>query len=140
MTVERDRERGSASVELVLMTPVLIVLLLFVVALGRLAAARGEVDAAARDAARAAANARSHTSAHESGVDAATATLRDRGVECRTLDVLIDTSEFRADGLVRGTVSCTVDLESVAGIGLPAARTLTATFTAPVDHYRGLEP
>ncbi len=52
MTVERDRERGSASVELVLMTPVLIVLLLFVVALGRLAAARGEVDAAARDVAR----------------------------------------------------------------------------------------
>ncbi len=61
-------------------------------------------------------------------------------MECRTLDVLIDTSEFRADGLVRGTVSCTVDLESIAGIGLPAARTLTATFTAPVDHYRGLEP
>ncbi len=122
------------------MTPVLVVLLLFVVALGRLVAARGEVDAAARDAARAATNARSQASAREFALEAASATLRDRGVECRALDVLVDTSEFRADGLIRARVSCAVDLESVAGLGLPAARTLTASFTAPVDRFRGLEP
>ena len=49
MRGRRARERGSASVELVLVTPVLIALLLFVVALGRLAGARGEVDAAGAD-------------------------------------------------------------------------------------------
>lgn len=43
-------ERGSAAVELVLVTPVLVVLMLFVVAGGRLASTRAEVDAVARDA------------------------------------------------------------------------------------------
>ena len=46
--------RGSASLELVLVTPVVLLLLLFVVCAGRLAEARADVDRAARDAARAA--------------------------------------------------------------------------------------
>ncbi len=55
------RERGSAAVELVLATPVLVALMLLAVAGGRLASARGEVDAAARDAARAASIGRTPT-------------------------------------------------------------------------------
>ena len=139
MRARRAPERGSASVELVLMTPVLIALLLFVVALGRLAGARGEVDAAARDAARAAANARSAPAAQQAGLEAASATLADRGVECRQLSVGVNTSDFRADGLVRASVQCVVDLEGVAGIGLPGSRTLSATFAAPLDRHRGVE-
>ena len=54
----RRDERGSAAVELVLLTPLLVSLMLFVVALGRMASAEGTVDDAARDAARSAANAR----------------------------------------------------------------------------------
>jgi Flp pilus assembly protein TadG len=140
MTYTSARDRGSASVELVLMTPVLVALLLFVVAAGRLAASRGEVDAAARDAARAASIERSATSAETAGIAAASTTLADRGVTCRQLDVTIDTGNFRTDGLVRATVACTVDLEALAGIGLPASKTLIATFSAPLDRYRGLDP
>ncbi|MGE0731646.1 MAG: TadE/TadG family type IV pilus assembly protein [Acidimicrobiia bacterium] len=132
-------ERGSASVEMVLITPVLVVLLLFVVAVGRLASAQGEVESAARDAARAAASGRSSTAAQALGNAAATATLADRGVECTSLTVEIDTSAFRADGIVGATVHCVVDLEAVAGLGLPASRTLTSSFTAPVDRYRGAD-
>ena len=47
-------ERGAVATELVLLTPLLIVMLLFVVALGRLAGARINVDGAAAQAARAA--------------------------------------------------------------------------------------
>lgn len=122
------------------MTPVLVVMLLFIVALGRLTSAKGEIDAASRDASRAAANERSAPAAQSAGFDAATATLRDRGVECRSFSVAVDTSQFRADGIVRATVSCTVGLEGLGGAGLPGARTLTSSFASPVDAYRGLNP
>ena len=139
MNRRRRNERGSAAIELVLVTPVLVGLLLFVVGLGRLAGANGEVQAASRDAARAAANARSPRAAQEAGTNAATATLRDRGVECRTLSVAIDAGAFRADGFVSATVACTVDLSELTTIGFPVSKTLTATFTAPVDRYRGVD-
>jgi Flp pilus assembly protein TadG len=135
----RRNERGSAAVELALVTPVLIALMLFVVGLGRLAGANGEVQAASRDAARAAANARSPRAAQEGGLSAAAATLQDRGVECRALSVAIDADEFRADGFVSATVSCTVDLGDLTTIGFPASKTLTSRFTAPVDRYRGVD-
>ena len=62
----RDNERGSATVELVILTPLLILLLLFVVALGRLAGARIDVDGVAAQAARAASIARSPQAAMSS--------------------------------------------------------------------------
>ena len=48
------RERGSLSVELVIVTPGLVLLLLLVGAAGRVVGAQGHLDGAARDAARAA--------------------------------------------------------------------------------------
>ena len=135
---QKTRERGSATTELVLMTPVLIIVLLFVVALGRIASSREEVTAAARDAARAAANARSIAAAVPDGDEAARAALHQSGVTCESLAVLLDTTNFRAGGTVSASVSCTVPLRDLVGLGLPAARTITGHFTAPIDLYRGL--
>jgi len=64
--------------------------------------------------------------------------LQDRGIECRQLTVTIDTTGFRADGIVAATVICVVDLSDITGLGLPGAKTISSTFTAPVDHYRGI--
>ncbi len=138
MKLRAPRDQGSVSTELVLITPVLITLLLVVVSLGRLASARSDVDAAARDAARAAANTRSSVQAIDAGERAARAALIEGGVTCRTLTVAVDTDEFRSGGTVRATVSCTVELESLTGVALPGSRTVTATFLAPVDQYRGV--
>ena len=137
-SIRRHTERGSATTELALMTPVLIAMLLLVVALGRVASTRADVDASARDAARAAANARSGPAALVDGDRAARVALREGGVECRSLSVTLDASSFRAGGSIAATVSCTVSLSDVAGIGLPASRTITAHFTAPIDRYRGI--
>jgi Flp pilus assembly protein TadG len=120
------------------MAPVLVALLLFIVGAGRLVEATGEVDGAARDAARAAANARSTTAARTAAIDAATQTLADRGVACRSLKVSVDTTGFRADGIARATVTCTVDLKATTSVGFPVARTVSSTFAAPVDRYRGV--
>ena len=132
----RCTDRGSATVELVLLTPLLIVMLLFVVALGRVASARQEVDAAARDAARAAANARSSTGAQTAGEDAAHAALSQQSVTCRDLQVQIR-DDFHAGGVVTARIECTVALGDLVGLGVPGSRTITASFVAPVDQYRG---
>jgi Flp pilus assembly protein TadG len=134
----RFTERGSATTELVLITPVLTIMLLFVVALGRIASSRAEVDAAARDVAREAANARSIAEAVASSDTAALGDLGEGGVTCRSLAVALDTNDFRAGGTVTATVSCTVALQDLVGLGLPASRTITARFTAPIDLYRAI--
>lgn len=71
----RRDEGGSATVELVIWVPVLVSLLLFVVALGRLANARAKVDAAARDGARAASLVRSPSEAASAAEAAARASM-----------------------------------------------------------------
>ena len=133
-------ERGSATLELVLVTPVLLMMLIFVVFLGRLAEARNDVDRAARDAARAASIARSAEDATTAGRTAAQSTLQSGGVSCRNLDVAIDTSRFSAGGDVAATVTCTVDLADVAALKVPGSETLTASFSEPVDVFRGVRP
>lgn len=133
-------DSGSAAVELVLLTPALVAMLLLVVMGGRYAQARADVDAAARDAARAGSIARGPDSAAADGETAARARLHEGDVTCRTLQFVLDTAEFRAGGSVTSTVSCTVDLGDLTGLKLPSSRTFTASFTEPVDVYRGTEP
>src|SRR2546427_5029933 len=94
-TMTGRRDEGSAMVELTLIVPALVVMLLFVVALGRISVARGDVDGAARDAARAASIARSRAAAETDAVTAASSTLAGRGVTCRKLDVAVDTTLFK---------------------------------------------
>lgn len=136
--VLHSRERGSATTELVLLTPVLIIVLLFVVALGRIGSSRAEVDAAARDAARDAANARSVAEAVTNSDTAARGDLENAGVTCGSLSVVLDTSNFRAGGTVTATVSCTVALQDLVGLGLPSSRTITGRYTEPIDVYRAV--
>jgi Flp pilus assembly protein TadG len=134
------KETGSAAVELVLVTPVLIVLLLFVVFVGRLASARADVDAAARDGARAASLARSPAAAARDGREAVEATLAGERVTCRTLSVSIEAASFRPGGSVGATVTCAVDLGDLTSLGVPGTRTVSAAFSEPVDLFREALP
>jgi Flp pilus assembly protein TadG len=135
--VSRRDERGGAAVELTLVTPLLVLLLLFVVSSGRLARARMIVDGAAAGAARAASLGRSPAEATIRARDAAESELSEQGLACAGRSVEVDTAEFRAGGSVGVTVTCTVSLADVTGFGLPGERRITQTFVAPVDTYRG---
>jgi Flp pilus assembly protein TadG len=130
-------ERGSASIELVLLTPVLLILLLLVVAGGRLTGARGAVDAAARDAARAGTIARSPGDARRDAVAAAEARLDEGSVSCRNLTVDVDSSDFRAGGSVAVTVTCSVDLGDLTLLRVPGTQDISAHAVEPVDAFRG---
>jgi Flp pilus assembly protein TadG len=129
-------ESGSVATELVLLTPLLILMLLFVVALGRTVSARLEVDGAAAQAARAASIARDPATATAMAQQTATAALGSDGVTCGHLTVATDTAGFAPGGQVQVTVTCTVDLADLVGLRLPASQAISSTATSVVDQYR----
>ncbi|MHB2023183.1 MAG: TadE/TadG family type IV pilus assembly protein [Mycobacteriales bacterium] len=130
-------DRGSVAVEFVLLAPALVVLLLFVVGLGRIAGADGLVQGAASDAARAASLTDTPAAAAAAARSSAAADLAGEHVDCARLTVSVDTSELHPGGLVRVAVACTVDLAGLTGTGLPGHKTLEATMAAPIETYRG---
>jgi Flp pilus assembly protein TadG len=129
-------QRGSTSLELVLVTPALVLLLLLVVAGGRIEQARGQIDGTAREAARAASIARTTTGARTAATELASRRLADQGLTCGSLTVVTDTTDFHAGGSVTSTVRCSVDLSDLIGLGVPGSRVLTASATEPIDVYR----
>lgn len=133
-------EVGGAAVEVALVAPLLIVMLLFVVGLGRLASARAAVDGAARDAAREASIRRGPGRAVAEAEALARDSLAGRDVTCQELAVDVDVAELRPGGSVAVEVACTVALADVTLSGLPGSKRLRASFVAPVDRLRGDNP
>lgn len=130
-------ENGSLSLELVLVTPVLVALMVFVVFAGRLGQASADVTHATAQAARAASLQGRPATATASAQQAAAANLTASGVDCARIDVAVDTSRFAPGGTVAVTVTCTVALDDLAGIGPPVDRALSATAIEVVDAFRG---
>lgn len=129
-------ERGSASVELVLVVPVLVLIIGFIAFVGRLSSAQGDVQSAAGDAARAASLRGDPGSAEAAATAAAAATLADLDLSCEDLDVVLDASGFARGGAATVEVSCVVSFADVALGALPGSRTVTARVTEPVDGLR----
>lgn len=134
----RPTERGAAPVvELVLLTPVLVAFFLLMVALGRMAQVRGDVDGAARDAARAASIRLDPGDAASDAQATASATLGLGRISCQSFTVSTDTSAFHAGGWVAVDVSCSVGLSDLSLLGLPGSKTYQSHFVAPIDTFRG---
>lgn len=134
-------DHGLATVELVLMTPVLFLVLSFLVVAGRLATVRGDVAAASRDAARAASRAATYDQATLEARTTAEASLGGRDVTCQNLTVTLgDPGTFRAGGTAAATVTCDVSLADVAIPGVPGQRRITDDSVEVIDTYRGVGP
>ena len=140
----RDRDEGSAALELVVLAPVLLVLLALVIAAGRTSIAQSSVDAAARDAARQASLSLTPYTAQQAGQASASQALQDDGLDCVMEKVTVDTggadSGFGVSpgtpAQVSATVSCTVPLSDLFLPGLSGVHRMTSTFTSPLDVYR----
>ena len=128
--MQRDRETGDASLELVVLAPIVLFLLGLVIAAGRTSLAAGAVAAAARDAARLA-------------QASAQAELAQEGLHCSPAPVVnVDATAFLKSRAgqpapVIATVTCHVPLSDLLLPGVPGSRTLQVTFTSPLDPYRG---
>jgi Flp pilus assembly protein TadG len=126
-------------VEVTLMAPLLVLLLLFVVACGRLVQARLRLDDAAHQGARAASLARDPATATTAATATVRAALAPGGATCADVGVAVDVGAFRPGGAVTVTVTCHVAVADLTGLHLPGtAGTETASFTSPVDQFRGV--
>jgi len=145
--VRRD-DRGTASLELVIVAPFLLALMMLIIAFGRYAQTENLVDQAARDGARAATaqNVRADVpkvvnevvkeamaNAPSSCRDSAVA---DPPVLSRTAFELPDPNDPLAIDTVTVTVRCTLDLSDLAALPLKSVD-ISRTFTSPLDRYRG---
>ena len=120
-------DTGSAAIELVLVTPLLIAVVLFVVGLGRISHTEEQVSGAASDAARAASVTRTTGAATVAAQNAAAVTLGSQNLTCanfdKTADVVVDNSHNQPGGYVKVTVSCVTSLSDVALAGFPGTGT-----------------
>lgn len=133
----RRDERGASAIELTLIAPLLMVILLFVVGLGRMAHARQQIESVAADSARAASLERNTSQSTRAAQLAAAQSLGDAGVACTNLRVDVDLSSYQPGGRVSVTVTCTTQLEDVALAGFPGRKVFSATSIVPIETYRG---
>jgi Flp pilus assembly protein TadG len=133
-------DRGNAALELVILAPVVLFLLGLAIAAGRTSIAQGSVDAAARDAARQASISRTPAAAQTAALASARLALRQDSIDCAPI-VNVDASQFTSRQVgqpaqVTATVTCQVTLSDLLVPGMPGSKTLTASFTSPLDPYR----
>lgn len=135
MMDRRIRDVGSASVELVLITPVMVIFLLLVVFGGRSVESSNDVKHAADQGARAASMVASSRMA-EVARRAVTDDLEARRVSCPAPVVDVRTSlEGRT---VTVTVTCRADDRGLDLLDVPI-RSVSATSTEVIDRYRAGE-
>lgn len=129
-------ERGSVTAEAVLVTPLLVMLLVFLaVVVHRGVDARLRLDDAAHQAARAATLQRSTTAAATAAADTADTALAQAGLVCRDVSTTMSGTLAPA-GAVTVHVACTVDFGQALLLGVPGGKTLEATASEVVDTYR----
>lgn len=128
-------ERGSLAIELVILTPILVLFMAVLVALGRIVEAQGQVDGAARDAARAASIAQNPGAALEAARMAAEADLVGASRCADTPDVTFGGGTSLAPGgVVNVIVTCRVGLPALSFIGFQT-KTITGHASAPIDTF-----
>ena len=136
-----DPERGSGpAVSAAILMPIFALVLMAVAAGGRVSNAADATDQAARAAARIASIQRDPNLAETAATTAAQTALASTGLSCGTVTVTVNTNGLRSPlgqpATVTATVACQVKLAELAFPGIPGDRTVTATFTSPIDPNR----
>ena len=134
----RRGDVGSLTVELVVLTPILVVVALATLVFGRVSEARQQVVEASRAGAEAAAVLPTVGTAQWVGAINAVVILIGRTHTCANVTVTTDTSRFEAGGAVTVRVACQVLLSDIGFPGIPGSTVVRATATAPLDPYRSV--
>lgn len=137
---ERRADRGSASAELVLISPLLIAILGLFFFAGRIVMARQAVDDAARTALEAAVTMPNPTGAATMAGITAFEVLAPDGQLCTHGSTTLNTTDYTAGGNVFVRVSCVVPLPRLAFAGTPASLTIAAVRGSVLEPYRVIQP
>lgn len=144
------RSRGSVSLELVILAPVLITLMLLMFTFGVYADTESLVDQAARDGVRAATQSRSAQEAQGRIDEIVNQTMAEASTPCiggADVGWHTSTDDFAATSpisqapmnMVEVTVTCTIDLGDAFFLPL-GRKAITSTFVSPLDTFRGYYP
>lgn len=145
MIIDRFRraardESGFGAIETAIITPAVLLVLLLLVAAGRVAKANGSVDEAAYAAARAASISRSAGDARSAAQSVAASTLSQHGLTCSPKTVTVDTSGFAVavgtTATVKVKISCGVPLADLVLPGLGGSRQVSGSASSVLDTYR----
>ena len=135
------RDRGSATIEAVILAPAFLLFVGLIIGAGRVATAHQSVESAAAVAARTASVARTPGQARADATSSAEHSLANQGVQCATMTVAIDTSGFSAPvgapARVTATVTCVISLADLSVPGMPGTIRVAASVGSPLDTYRG---
>jgi Flp pilus assembly protein TadG len=120
------------AVEVVLITPLLVMFMLLVVAFGRYVWLRAQIESSARDAVRAAALERDAASGETAADEMAQSQLGDRVCSMATLTA----RDYEPGATITYTVRCTVFFDELGLIGLPGSDEIEFSSDAPLDRFR----
>jgi Flp pilus assembly protein TadG len=126
------RERGSATIELVMLAPLFGLLLAVVILVGRVQEGRGEVESAARGAARTISMARDTNAGAARAEADAREVLDVGGPYCQTMTF----SPAIAAGRVTVAITCRVDLREASVLPVPASYAVTGAASEVIDTFR----
>ena len=129
---------GSLTVELVVLTPVVVMFALATLAFGRLSQARQQVVEAAQAGAQAAAIGSDTSEAQQAARTAASSGILASDHTCANPQISTNVDHFVPGGYVVVEVTCHVELSDLLVPGLPGTTTVRASSTAPLDPYRSV--
>ncbi len=125
---------GSVTVEMVLLTPVLMVLILFGVYSGRASESLIQVRHAADQAARGASKV-SRSRIETTALEVAQRALVNSGTSCRDFSINTSLVSQGNNNAVRVAIECTINAEGLSLLG-PSARRVGASSTEVIDRWR----
>ena len=135
MTRRACGEGGGATVELVVLAPLVVLLVGFVLFAGRLGLASADVRQAAASAARAASLTDTPAAAAAVAHRQVAENLAADGRSCADPSVTVD-AQVTAGGRVTVSVVCPLPLGDLAPVGLPGTKVVEARAVEPVDVFR----
>ena len=134
---KKPDQSGSATVEITMLIPALLLTLGLLIVGGRVWFAHTTVNEAAHSAARAASLARSASEAAAAGRSAGAQSLATGGLRCASTSVEVNNAAFSVPvGTVTSTVSCRVAFGDLLLPGLPGSIDLEAAGASALDTYR----
>ena len=135
--IRQSRERGSATVELLVVAIALLAFTGGLIAIGRLTSTRAALAGVVREAARAAANATTPTQAIRSGRQRAHQVAAGYQLNPDRLQVTVEPAGLARGGTLTVTARYQVPLDDLPTMGLlPGQLTLAARHQEPIDPHK----
>jgi Flp pilus assembly protein TadG len=126
------------AIEMVIATPLLLLLVALVFAYGRAAQVNGTLQAGVRDAARSASQARNATEARQRAEAVIRSALGPGSTGCQNT-LQVDPVQFQFDVPVTVTARCSYPLTDLGLPGAPGSISADASFSSPLDPNRGVD-